>query len=266
MSQETLELIHFSIASSKYGVSIGGAKFFILFEDDCSKKLFVYFMKTMDDVCSTFLTFQAFVQKQTGKQIKSIATRENLDDTFTRYLNTKFVMLENRISDAPEKLLEMAKIMLNKACLDNALWAEAVSTAVYMINRTTLRNSSGKSSNEIWYGQMPYIAHIRPFGSDCIIHHMSHLNVMKIVGYDRETGFYRCLELLSRIIIKSKNVKFLDKYLNLDSRNILNDFYRVFESIEISENAFYYVYDDPIKWIGEREEYRNDDYVEFQFS
>lgn len=260
MSQQILQSVHFSIGFSDIGMSIGEAKYFIIFEDDFSRKLFVYFMKSMDDVCSTFLTFQSFVERRTGKQIQSITTREHLDDTFSRYLETKFRVTEKIQSNEPEKLLELVKGMLAKGNLDNALWAEAMSTAVYMINRSTLRNLCGKSSNEIWHGSAPRISHIRPFGADCIIHHNPELNVLKLVGYDKETGYYRCLEMLSRIIVKCKKVKFLDKFLNLNSRNILNDFYRIYNSMEIEECRPYYEYENPIKWIGNREEFNNSDY------
>ena len=50
-------------------------------------------------------------------------------------------------------LQEMARVMLNSKKLSFRLWAEAVNTACYTINRVFLRSGTNKTSYEIWRGE-----------------------------------------------------------------------------------------------------------------
>jgi len=57
--------------------------------------------------------------------------------------------------------------MLKTRDLPNVLWAEAVATAVYILNRTVNRQrDDGKTPFEAWFGFKPSVAHLRPFGCD----------------------------------------------------------------------------------------------------
>jgi hypothetical protein len=50
--------------------SIGGAKYFITFVDDFSRKFWVYFLKYKSDVFETFKKFKAMVENENGQNIK----------------------------------------------------------------------------------------------------------------------------------------------------------------------------------------------------
>jgi hypothetical protein len=52
--------------------SIGGAKYFITFIDDFSKKIWVYFLKYKYDVFATFKQFKAMVENESGQCIKVV--------------------------------------------------------------------------------------------------------------------------------------------------------------------------------------------------
>ena len=54
--------------------SLGGALYFVTFIDDHSRKIWVYTLKTKDQVLDVFKQFQALVQRQTGKKLKCIRT------------------------------------------------------------------------------------------------------------------------------------------------------------------------------------------------
>ncbi|EZA62197.1 Copia protein [Ooceraea biroi] len=67
--------------------------------------------------------------------------------------------------------MECAHTMLRAKSLPKNLWAKAVSTAVYVLNRTTHSNRSNvKTPFEIWNERKPDLKHIRIFESTAYIH------------------------------------------------------------------------------------------------
>ena len=61
---------------------------------------------------------------------------------------------------------EKAMCMLYSYELPQVLWAEAMNTAVYLLNRLTFCRHKGKTPFELWTGQHPDVSHLRVFGCD----------------------------------------------------------------------------------------------------
>ncbi|GJQ65684.1 hypothetical protein Trydic_g7770 [Trypoxylus dichotomus] len=60
--------------------------------------------------------------------------------------------------------------MLHAKNLLEKLWAEAVNTAAYVINRSGPSLEDGKSLYVLWYNKTPCIDHLRSLGTDCYAH------------------------------------------------------------------------------------------------
>jgi transposase InsO family protein len=69
-SKGILDLIHSDVCGPMSTVSIGGFRYYVSFIDDHSRKTWIYFMKTKDEVFSWFQEFKALVENQTGRKIK----------------------------------------------------------------------------------------------------------------------------------------------------------------------------------------------------
>ncbi|KAL6141604.1 hypothetical protein ACLB2K_059892 [Fragaria x ananassa] len=54
--------------------SYGGAKYFVTFLDDFSRKAWVYVLKNKSEACDSFKAFKAYVEKQSGEKIKVLRT------------------------------------------------------------------------------------------------------------------------------------------------------------------------------------------------
>ena len=66
---------------------------------------------------------------------------------------------------------ESLRAMLESApTYDKRLWAEAVSTSVYLKNRQPHMAVKDQTPNEAFHGNKPSISHLKPFGSECYIH------------------------------------------------------------------------------------------------
>ena len=67
-------MVHSDVCGPLKVRSHGGALYFVTFVDDCSRKLWVYVLKTKDQVLDVFKQFQASVERQIGKKLKCICT------------------------------------------------------------------------------------------------------------------------------------------------------------------------------------------------
>ena len=64
---------------------------------------------------------------------------------------------------------EMARVMLLSKQLPPKFWAEALNTAVYVINRVYLRPGTLQTPYELWKGLKPNVKYFKTFGSKCYI-------------------------------------------------------------------------------------------------
>ena len=67
-----LDLIHSDVCGPMSSVSLSGYEYYVTFIDNYSKKTWIYFMKTKDEVFSRFQEFKALVENQTRRKIKTL--------------------------------------------------------------------------------------------------------------------------------------------------------------------------------------------------
>lgn len=67
-----LQLIHTDICGPMEVTSISGSRYFILFIDDFSRRLSIYFLKYKSEALDMFKTYKAYVEKQTGHRILAL--------------------------------------------------------------------------------------------------------------------------------------------------------------------------------------------------
>jgi 5'-3' exoribonuclease 2 len=70
---KVLDLVHSDVCKM-FVRSMGGAKYFVTFIDDFSRKVWVYVFKTKDQVLSLFKQFPVSVERETEKKIKCLRT------------------------------------------------------------------------------------------------------------------------------------------------------------------------------------------------
>ena len=129
--------------------SIGKAKYYLTFIDDKTRMTFVYFIKHKNEVFGKFLEFKAYVEKQTGKRIKTLRSDndgEYVSHKLATYLKTRGIAHQTTVPNTPEQnrvaeranhtINERARNMLNERHLSQEYWAEAVNTAIYLKNRS----------------------------------------------------------------------------------------------------------------------------------
>ncbi|GJY87788.1 putative RNA-directed DNA polymerase [Tanacetum coccineum] len=72
--ENILDLVHSDVCGPMKTKTLGGCSYFVTFIDDHSRKVWVYTLKTKDQVLDVFKQFHALVERQTGKKLKCIRT------------------------------------------------------------------------------------------------------------------------------------------------------------------------------------------------
>jgi hypothetical protein len=106
--------------------------------------------------------------------------------------------------------------MSNEKDLPNYFWAEAIATAIYIMNQTPIIVIDGMTLEEKFIGKKPYVSHLRVFSSIAYVHVLdekrSKLNSKAekciFIGYSLEQKGYRCFNPSTRKLQVSRNVVF----------------------------------------------------------
>lgn len=252
-SDAVLDIVHSDICGPMRTTSLGGCRFFVLFIDDHSRKMFVQFLKHKSDVFDAFKLFKSRVERETGRKIKTLRTDngcEYLSSQFSGFLDSEGIKRQLTVQYTPQQngvaeranrtIVEMARCMLISSKLPESLWAEAVNTAVYLRNRSPT-SLLMKTPYEMWSGVKPAVYHLRIFGCRAFAldkrpgksKFAAKSVECTMVGYSPESKAYRLYVKTSRKIIKSRDVKFFE---NSGLNGDIGD-YTFFESLTIDEPA-----------------------------
>ncbi|GKE80523.1 putative ribonuclease H-like domain-containing protein, partial [Tanacetum coccineum] len=116
-------------------------------------------------------------------------------------------------------LIEAARTMLADSFLPNTFWAEAVSTACYVLNRVLVTKPHNKTPYELLTGKIPIICYIRPFGCHVtILNTIDHLGKFAgkldegfLVGYSLQSKAFRVYNLeTKRVDVTSENFRIFE--------------------------------------------------------
>lgn len=223
------EMIHTDVCGPMNVESPRGSRYFVLFKDDLSGYRTVFFMRHKSEVYEKFRAYKAMVETQTGNRIKRFRSdngKEYVNKVFESFLKEHGIVHEFSAPYTPQQngraeremrtIVESARSMLFNKNVPIELWAEAVSTAVYLLNRILSSENEGISAFEKWFKRKPEIKHLRVFG--CTAYMSISPNFRRkwdakskkvlFVGYDGESRNYRLWDPEKRRIEVSCNVNF----------------------------------------------------------
>ncbi|KAM1699812.1 hypothetical protein ACFX2K_031115 [Malus domestica] len=224
-----LELIHVDLCGPMQNASLAGNKYFMLLIDDCTRMIWVYFLRYKYDAFNYFKRFKSMVELQSGFKVKSLRSDrdgEFLSSEFTKFCETKGIQRQLTMAYTPQQngvverkiriVVEMAKTMLHDRGVPYVLWAEAVHTAVYILNRCPTKALGNTTSFEAYSGRKPGIAHLKIFGSLCYVHVPTEtrqkLDAKSVkgvfVGYATCEKGYRIFDPCTNKLILSRDVVF----------------------------------------------------------
>ena len=182
-STELLGKVHSDVCGKIEVKSLSGAEYFVTFIDDKSRYVWTYVLKNKSDVFKKFHEWKAMVEKSSGMKLKTFRTDnggEYTSNEFEEYLRQDGTQHETTVPKTPQQngvaermnrtLIDSVRAMLSDSKLPKRFWAEALSTATYLHNRSPTNAVKGMTPYEAWTGVKPNVSHLRVFGCDAYPH------------------------------------------------------------------------------------------------
>ena len=146
----------------------------------------VYFLKVKSHK-ETFQAFQVFMateKKTSGHVIRCFQCDNRRGEYNKRFfldllnmegisykLTAPDMQNQNGVSERKiHTIVERARTMLLEASLPECFRADALATAVYILNRSPMEVLTEKTPFEAWFGHQPNLAHLCRFGCDAYLH------------------------------------------------------------------------------------------------
>ncbi|GJY48457.1 putative RNA-directed DNA polymerase [Tanacetum coccineum] len=208
------ELVHLDLWGPYRVHSREGYRNFLTIVDDYSRVVWVYLVKTKDEVFDVFVSFINLIHNQFNIKIKTVRS-----DNGTEFVNKKMfdmfselgIFHQTSCSHTPQQngiaerkhrhLLNVARSLMFQGGIPLRFWSDCVLTAVYLINRLPSSVLNGKS----------------PYESEkCVL-----------IGYSSNKKAYKLLSLDTRNVFYSRDVKFYEtvfpfKQKTCDSTDVEN--------------------------------------------
>ncbi|GJR20718.1 putative RNA-directed DNA polymerase [Tanacetum coccineum] len=237
--ENILDLVHSDVCGPMKTKTLGGCSYFVTFIDDHSRKVWVYTLKTKDQVLDVFKQFHALVERQTGKKLKCIRTDNGGEyiGPFDAYCREHGIQHQKTPPKTPQlnglaermnrTLVERVRCLLSHAGLPASFWGEALNTAVHVINLTPCVPLRFDVPDRVWSGKDVSYRHLRVFGCKASVHipkdERSKLDVKGkpcvFLGYGQDEFRYRLYDPVQKKLVRSRDVVFEEDLTLKDVEN-----------------------------------------------
>ena len=157
--------------------TLRGNKYFVLFIDDATKKVWIYLLRSNDQVFQYFIQFHAMVRKETRRKLKCLRSDNESEYTsrdFETYYTKNGIKHEKTFPGTPQHngvakrmdhtIIERVRCILKITKLSKAFWGEAAQTAYYLIDRSQSSPLNFEVLEKAWIGKNVSYSHLRAFG------------------------------------------------------------------------------------------------------
>jgi transposase InsO family protein len=234
-STDVLQLICSDVCGLFRTHSYTGARYFVSFIDDFSRKTWVYLLKSKDAVYDEFKKFKALVENYTGKKIQTLHT-----DNGGEYISKRFQELceqagikheksqaympqSNGVSERMNRtLVETARCLCFQSNIPSNLWSEAIKMACFLINRRPTKKIHLHTPEEVFTGTQVDISNLRTFGTRIFVHVPKNQRdklgkkslSCTLLGIDEYTKGYQCYCPASKRILISRDVTIDERHID----------------------------------------------------
>ncbi|GKC88573.1 putative ribonuclease H-like domain-containing protein, partial [Tanacetum coccineum] len=252
-----LHTLHMDLFGPTSVKSINHASYCLVITDDCTRFSWVFFLASKDETSGILQNFIRQIENQLNHRVKIIRSdngTEFKNRDMLEFCGNKGIKQEYSNARTPQQngvaermnrtLIEAARTMLADSLLPTTFWAEAVSTACYVLNRVRVTKPQNKTPYELLFGQKPIISYIRPFG--CHVTILDTLSVLGkfdgksdegfLVGYSLNSKAYRVYNLVTKRVEVNLHVNFLE-----DKPNVKGVGYRWMFDIDYLTDSMNYI-------------------------
>ncbi|KAK9715248.1 hypothetical protein RND81_06G152600 [Saponaria officinalis] len=208
------ELVHCDLWGDYRTPSSCGSHYFLTIVDDFSRAVWVYLIKTKDEVSQLIKNFIAMVRRIVHQTSCMGTSQQN-----------------GRVERKHRHILNVARALRFQANLPIEFWGECVLTASYLINRTPSALLQGKTPYEALFNKPPVYNNLRVFGCLCYVKHprkdgdkfASRSRRCIFVGYPFGKKGWEVYDLDSKDFFISRDVVFDESVFPMHNNNSNND-------------------------------------------
>ncbi|GJZ21850.1 putative ribonuclease H-like domain-containing protein [Tanacetum coccineum] len=232
----SLQLLHMDLFGPTSVRSLNHKTYCLVITDDFSRFSWVFFLRTKDETSAILKDFIRQIENQLNQKVKTIRSdngTEFKNKDVIEFCGSKGIKREYSNARTPQQngvaerknrtLIEAARTMLADSFLPNTFWAEAVSTACYVLNRVLVTKPHNKTPYELLTGKIPIISYIRPFGCHVtILNTIDHLGKFAgksdegfLVGYSLQSKAFRVYNLETKRVEENLHITFLENKPNV---------------------------------------------------
>ncbi|GJZ62033.1 putative ribonuclease H-like domain-containing protein [Tanacetum coccineum] len=232
----SLQLLHIDLFGPTSVRSLNHKTYCLVITDDFSRFSWVFFLRTKDETSGILKDFIRQIENQLNQKVKTIRCdngTEFKNKDVIEFCGSKGIKREYSNARTPQQngvaerknrtLIEAARTMLADSFLPNTFWAEAVSTACYVLNRVLVTKPHNKTPYELLTGKIPIISYIRPFGCHVtILNTIDHLGKFAgksdegfLVGYSLQSKAFRVYNLETKRVEENLHITFLENKPNV---------------------------------------------------
>ncbi|KAH9138125.1 hypothetical protein AeRB84_017508 [Aphanomyces euteiches] len=203
--------------------------YFITFTDDYSRYGFVFFLKNKSDALQCFKEFTAYCRTQFDLPVRCLRSDnggEYFSNLFSEFLLENGIQHDATVPHTPQQngvsermnrtLVECARSLLHFCKAPLRFWAEAVSHAMYLQNRTFSASTPGTTPFEKLWKSKRDLGNLCIFGCEAYAHVESHQRTKfasktiraMYLGNEPNVKGYRLYTSSPERIIVSRNVVF----------------------------------------------------------
>ncbi|GKA47718.1 putative ribonuclease H-like domain-containing protein [Tanacetum coccineum] len=232
----SLQLLYMDLFGPTSVRSLNHKTYCLVITDDFSRFSWVFFLRTKDETSAILKDFIRQIENQLNQKVKTIRSdngTEFKNKDVIEFCGSKGIKREYSNARTPQQngvaerknrtLIEAARTMLADSFLPNTFWAEAVSTACYVLNRVLVTKPHNKTPYELLTGKIPIISYIRPFGCHVtILNTIDHLGKFAgksdegfLVGYSLQSKAFRVYNLETKRVEENLHITFLENKPNV---------------------------------------------------
>ena len=208
----------------------GGYRYVSKFTDEVSRMNAVYLIKTKDEALDTLIRYNEDIVIPNGfrlEQLRSDCGGEYTSKKYRSYCKNTGIQQQHTAPHTPQQngiseragrtLMNIVRCMLDGGRLPHFLWGELCCTAVYITNRLPHARLNNETPYYRMFGKQASLVHLRVIGARAFVHvelHQSKLEPRawegKLVGYSPNSRAYRVYNPITKKIVTSRNVTFIE--------------------------------------------------------
>jgi transposase InsO family protein len=222
-----LQLVHSDVCGPFRTTSLGGARYFVTFIDDFSRKTWIYFLAHKSQVLTKFQHLVNFLKTSTGQCIQTLRSDNGgkytssafrdycLNEGIAREFAPPYTPQRNGVAERRNRsLLNITRCLLLDKGLPGHLWGEAVKAAGDLLNLRSTKRHPDKTPEEFFSGKKPSISHLKFFGSPVYVRTIkpsqSKLDPRSerciLLSFDSGNKAYRCYRPSTKKVFISRDV------------------------------------------------------------